>query len=101
MPIAFVPLDDRPVTLQLPVALGAIAGVPVAVPPAPLLGHYLKPGNPDGILAWLQAQFTAMVHTASSIASNGTEPARQTVIYLIAIIALGYLVTKITKAVAK
>ena len=51
--IALVPLDDRPVTVQLPVMLGRIAGVPVRVPPRPLLGHYLHPGQPDRIIAWL------------------------------------------------
>ena len=31
--IAFVPLDDRPVTAQLPVMLGRIAGIEVRTPP--------------------------------------------------------------------
>lgn len=51
--IAFVPLDDRPVTRQLPELLGRIAGVRVLVPPRPLLGRYLTPGQPDAIIAWL------------------------------------------------
>ena len=49
-----VPLDDRPVTAQLPRLLGAIAGVQVAEPPRPLLGRYLTPGNAPGIAAWLR-----------------------------------------------
>ena len=53
--IAFVPLDDRPVTLQLPVMLGAIAGIDVRTPPRALVGRYLDPGSPDAILAWLGA----------------------------------------------
>src|SRR5579871_3749721 len=57
--VAFVPLDDRPVTLQLPRMLGAIAGVSVIVPPATNLGHYLEPGKPDAILAWLASNETA------------------------------------------
>jgi hypothetical protein len=48
-----VPLDDRPVTLQLPKMLGAIAGVRVATPPRPLLGNYLEPGDPAALLHWL------------------------------------------------
>ena len=32
-PVAFVPLDDRPVTLQLPILLGDIAGRRVLTPP--------------------------------------------------------------------
>ncbi len=34
-----VPLDDRPVTAQLPRLLGAIAGVRIVEPPRPLLGR--------------------------------------------------------------
>jgi hypothetical protein len=48
-----VPLDDRPVTRQLPQLLGRIAGVEVALPPRALTGSYLTPGDPDGIMRWL------------------------------------------------
>jgi len=48
-----VPLDDRPVTRQLPQMLGRIAGVDVALPPRALTGKYLTPGDPDGLLRWL------------------------------------------------
>jgi hypothetical protein len=54
-PIVFVPLDDRPVTLQLPLILGQIAGRPVVAPPRALLGSYLQAGAPDAIVAWLNA----------------------------------------------
>jgi len=60
-PIAFVPLDDRPVTYQLPLMLGRIAGVDVRTPPAALLGHYLTAGDPDAILRWLRSGRTADV----------------------------------------
>jgi Protein of unknown function (DUF4127) len=49
-----VPLDDRPVTAQLPRLLGAIAGVQVAEPPRPMLGRYLTPGDAPGIVRWLR-----------------------------------------------
>jgi Protein of unknown function (DUF4127) len=49
-----VPLDDRPVTAQLPRLLGAIAGVQVAEPPRPMLGRYLTPGDSAGIMRWLR-----------------------------------------------
>jgi len=49
-----VPLDDRPVTAQLPRLLGAIAGVQVVEPPRPLLGRFLTPGDPAAILRWLR-----------------------------------------------
>lgn len=51
--IAFVPMDDRPVTAQLPVMLGRIAGVTVSTPPAKDLGRYLVPGNADAVGRWL------------------------------------------------
>ncbi len=52
-PVVLVPLDDRPVTLQLPVMLGAIAGERVDAPPRQLLGNYLRFGAPDALLTWL------------------------------------------------
>ncbi|MGB8267155.1 MAG: DUF4127 family protein [Candidatus Velthaea sp.] len=50
-----VPLDDRPVTRQLPQMLGAIAGVRIELPPRALTGTYLTPGDPDAILRWLRS----------------------------------------------
>ncbi|MBV8580817.1 MAG: DUF4127 family protein [Candidatus Eremiobacteraeota bacterium] len=49
-----VPLDDRPVTAQLPRLLGAVAGVHVAEPPRPLLGRYLTPGDAPALARWLR-----------------------------------------------
>jgi hypothetical protein len=54
--IAFVPLDDRPVSVQLPALLGRVAGVGVSTPPRALLGNYLQPGDADGIVDWLTAR---------------------------------------------
>lgn len=51
--LVFVPLDDRPVTYQLPELLGRIAGREVVTPPRALLGNYLHFGKPDAIIAWL------------------------------------------------
>ncbi len=53
--IVYVPLDDRPVTRQLPEMLGRIAGVRVAEPPRAMLGSYLTFGQPGAILAWLDS----------------------------------------------
>ncbi len=52
--LVVVPLDDRPVTAQLPRLLGAIAGARVVEPPRPLLGRYLVPGDAPAILRWLR-----------------------------------------------
>jgi len=54
-PLVFVPLDDRPVTLQLPLMLGEIAGRRIVAPPRSLLGRYLQFGKPDTIISWLNA----------------------------------------------
>jgi hypothetical protein len=51
--IAFLPMDDRPVTAQLPVMLGRIAGVAVEAPPRDLLGRFIDLGHSDELIAWL------------------------------------------------
>lgn len=75
-----VPLDDRPVTAQLPVMLGALAGVHVATPPRELLGRYLTPGQPDAILRWLEtdapADASAYILSTDMIAYGGLIAAR-------------------------
>jgi hypothetical protein len=57
--IAFVPTDDRPVTAQLPVMLGRIAGIPVDAPPRDLVGRFLVPGGSDALIAWLNREAKA------------------------------------------
>jgi len=57
--IAFIPMDDRPVTSQLPLMLGRIAGVAVDEPPRSLLGRFLTPGRPDALIAWLNREAAA------------------------------------------
>jgi hypothetical protein len=56
--IAFVPIDDRPVTYQLPLMLGRIAGIPVDAPPPALLGRFLDAGSSDPIIRWLNRETT-------------------------------------------
>ena len=79
-PIAFVPLDDRPVTYQLPVMLGQIAGRPVVTPPLAMIGHYLKPGDTDAIGRWLQSDATrgvaALVASTDMVAYGGLVASR-------------------------
>lgn len=74
-PIVFVPLDDRPVTFQLPILLGRIAGVDMVAPPRSMIGHYLQPGDPEHLLAWLQSNVTAgaqaVVASSDMIAYGG------------------------------
>ena len=54
--IAFIPIDDRPVTAQLPVLLGRVAGVPVHAPQPALLGRFLRPGSSDALVIWLNQE---------------------------------------------
>ena len=79
-PIVFVPLDDRPVTYQLPVMLGAIAGQPVVTPPRAMLGEYLRPGDPDALANWLQGDATrgasALVVSTDMVAYGGLVASR-------------------------
>ncbi|MBV8356127.1 MAG: DUF4127 family protein, partial [Candidatus Eremiobacteraeota bacterium] len=67
--IAFVPMDDRPVTAQLPVMLGRIAGVPVNAPPRDLQGRFLQAGRSDALIAWLNHQ-AARPQTAAFVIST-------------------------------
>lgn len=78
--IAFVPLDDRPVTYQLPVALGAIAGQPVRTPSHAALGTYLRSGDPEAIARWLHGPATsgisALVASSDMVAYGGLVASR-------------------------
>ncbi len=79
-PIAFVPLDDRPVTLQLPVMLGAIAGQPLSTPPREMVGTYLQAGDPDALARWLGGDATrgisALVASTDMVAYGGLVASR-------------------------
>jgi len=68
--IAFVPIDDRPVTAQLPVMLGRIAGVSVEAPPRDLQGRFLQGGRSDAIIAWLNRQAAASQTNAFVVSTD-------------------------------
>ena len=51
--IGFVPLDDRPCTKDFPNRIARIAQTEVELPPVEALGHFLTPGQPRLIEAWL------------------------------------------------
>lgn len=79
--IAFVPIDDRPVVLQLPVMLGRIAGVTVETPPRALIGRFIDLGRPDAIIAWLnheaaKPQTNAFVVSTDMLAYGGLTASR-------------------------
>jgi len=79
-PIAFVPLDDRPVTAQLPAMLGAIAGQPLVLPAREAIGSYLRPGDTDAIAAWLRSDAlrgaSALVASTDMVAYGGLVASR-------------------------
>jgi len=56
MRIAFLPLDDRPVTRGAFLRLGEIAGVEVVTPPRALLGERRRPADVEAVWAWVDAQ---------------------------------------------
>jgi hypothetical protein len=54
--VLYVPLDDRPVNLQMPQLLAGMVDYEMAVPPRELLGSYRTPGRPEAIAEWLLSQ---------------------------------------------
>jgi len=58
-----LPLDDRPVNLDLPVQLAAITGETLVTPSQRDLGRFLTPGAVDQLAAWL-VQAAPAAHTA-------------------------------------
>ena len=55
----------------------------------------------NGILAWLDAQAHVAWSVLSAIISNQPAPARQVVIYILALAALAFVIPKIIKLVSK
>jgi hypothetical protein len=53
------------------------------------------------ILAWLHTQAAAMVNILSAVAANRPEPARNVIIYMLALLAIGFIVPKIVQLVSK
>jgi len=54
--LALVPLDERPVNVQLPVDVARIAGARIAVPPETLLPSFRTGADLDGLAAWVREQ---------------------------------------------
>lgn len=54
--VVYIPLDSRPVSLQLPQMLANIAGIQLLTPPPRMLGSYLQAGDTDALGAWLTQQ---------------------------------------------
>ena len=74
-------MDDRPVTSELPVMLGRIAGIRVEAPPRELIGRFLDPGRSDDLIAWLnreaaRPQTRAFVVSTDMLAYGGLTASR-------------------------
>jgi hypothetical protein len=54
--VLYVPLDDRPVNLTMPLLLAGIVDYEMVVPPRSLLGSYHTPGKPEALGHWLLSQ---------------------------------------------
>lgn len=83
MRIALVPLDERPVNLELPQQVGAIAGVEIVVPPLEILPAMREPAKLNELHEWMRAQArnpltTHMVACIDTVAHGGIIPARIT-----------------------
>lgn len=62
--LALLPLDERPVNLQLPADVAAIAGSRLRTPPADLLPAWRRPGDRAGLADWLSAVLARGVDSA-------------------------------------
>ena len=79
MRIAFLPLDDRPVTRGAFLRLAAIAGVEVATPPRALLGGRRVPADVEALWAWIDtggAEADLLIASAELLIYGGLVPSR-------------------------
>jgi hypothetical protein len=79
MRIAFLPLDDRPVTRGAFLQLAAIAGVEVATPPRALLGARKLPADIEALWAWIDARGAdaeLLIASAELLIYGGLVPSR-------------------------
>jgi len=80
--LLFVPLDDRPVTLDMVVELAQAAGVDVRVPDRALLGDRFRPGEVEEIWQWLEAEAgsaeaTALIASVEMLCFGGLVASRK------------------------
>lgn len=79
--IALLPLDERPVNVQLPGDVAAMAGAELLTPPASILPRYRSPGRTEELASWLldQAADPSLTHVVVSLdllCYGGLIPAR-------------------------
>ena len=59
------------------------------------------PSSVTAILTWLHAQASALFATFGNVAANRPEPARQVVVYVLALIVLAVGIPKLVKILKK
>jgi len=90
MRIALIPLDERPVNLQLPRQVAMIAGHELVTPPERLLPHFREAGDADALADWLEqvaVDCDAFVVCLDTLAFGGLIAARTSDDVLSAVIA--------------
>lgn len=79
--LLFVPLDDRPVTMDMVVDLARAAGVDVRTPDRAVLGDRDRPGEVDRVWAWLDHQVaagaTALIASVEMLCLGGLVASRK------------------------
>ncbi|TDK26618.1 DUF4127 family protein [Arthrobacter crusticola] len=71
MSIALIPLDERPVCMQLPASVARIAGLDCALPPAKALPSIRQPGDPGVLAGWLSDRMGTSGHVVVSLEGLG------------------------------
>jgi hypothetical protein len=78
--LAVLPLDDRPVTYDLPARIGAIASAEVVLPPRELLGNLVRAADREALGRWLLEvgpRVDGLVVALDTLAYGGLIPSRR------------------------
>jgi hypothetical protein len=79
MRIAFLPLDDRPITRGAFLRLAAAAGIEVVTPPRSMLGDRRLPADVEALWAWVgadAAEVDLLIASAELLIYGGLVPSR-------------------------
>jgi Protein of unknown function (DUF4127) len=79
MRIAFLPLDDRPITRGAFLRLAAAAGIEVVTPPRSMLGAHRVPADVEALWAWVGiegAEVDLLIASAELLIYGGLVPSR-------------------------
>jgi len=71
MPLALIPLDERPVNTRYPRMIAAIAGASVLIPPPHLLPQFRQPADRAGLAAWLDSHAASLDTVIVSVETFG------------------------------